>query len=248
MNDRTLKGLLYRLADDELIIGHRHTEWTGTAPILEEDIALSSIGQDEIGHAQAYYTLLSELGEGDADEMAFLRRATDFRNAQLCELPKGNWADMVARQFFYDTAESVRLAALTESRFAPLAQLARKLSGEEKYHLLHGRTWINHLGHGTAESRARLQKALETAYPFALALFEPTADDAMLAATGIQPPESALSQKWLEMIKPMIADAGLTLPVVSVVEGGRQGKHTEHLTKLLDDMQLVYRSEPQAEW
>lgn len=248
MNEPALTNLLFRLADDELIIGHRHTEWTGVAPILEEDVALSSIAQDEIGHAQAYYVLLSELGAGDPDTLAFLRSSNGFHNAQLCELPNADWSFTVARQFFYDTAESVRLAALAKSSYKPLAQLARKLSGEEKYHLLHGRSWLNHLGHGTSESRLRLQAGIETAYPYALGLFESTPDDDALAAGGIQPPESVLRDQWLAVIEPLLAEARVVLMKAQPVEGGRRGRHTGHLIKLLEDMQLVYRSDPEAEW
>lgn len=248
MNEEALKNLLLRLADDELIMGHRHSEWTGTAPILEEDIALSSIAQDEIGHAQAYYTLLAGLGAGQVDDLAFMRQADDFRCAQLCELPKGDWALTIARQFFYDAAESVRLTALTNSSYAPLAQLARKLIGEEKYHLLHARSWIKHLGHGTIESRLRLQAALDTLYPYALGLFEPPTDEAALAADGIQPPESELRDRWQAMIDPLLAEGRVIIVEAPPILGGRQGQHTGHLAKLLDDMQLVYRTDPQAEW
>jgi ring-1,2-phenylacetyl-CoA epoxidase subunit PaaC len=248
MNEDALKNLLFRLADDELIMGHRHSEWTGTAPILEEDIALSSIAQDEIGHAQAYYTLLAGLGAGNPDDLAFTRKADDFRCAQLCELPKGDWASTIARQFFYDAAESVRLAALANSTYKPLAQLARKLIGEEKYHLLHARSWIKHLGHGTIESRLRLQAALDTLYPYALGLFEPTPGEADLATDGILPPESELLNRWRAMIEPMLAEGRVILVEAAPVYGGRLGQHTGHLAKLLDDMQLVYRSDPQAEW
>ncbi|MBI2975965.1 MAG: phenylacetate-CoA oxygenase subunit PaaC [Chloroflexi bacterium] len=248
MNDTALKNLLFRLADDELITGHRNSEWTGVAPILEEDIALSSIAQDEIGHAQAYYTLLADLGAGEPDAFAFLRDASRFVNAQLCELPTGDWAFAVARQYLYDAAESVRLAALSRSNYAPLAQLARKLSGEEKYHLLHGKTWINHLGRGTDESRARLQAALESAFSYALGLFETPADEAELTAANIQLPEAELRRQWLTVVAPVLDGAGLTVPATRAVEGGRCGEHTEHLAKLLDDMQLVFRSDPEAEW
>jgi len=248
MNEDALKNLLFRLADDELIMGHRHSEWTGLAPILEEDIALSSIAQDEIGHAQAYYTLLADLGAGTPDTLAFARKADDFHCAQLCELPKGDWGATIARQFFYDTAEGVRLAALVNSSYTPLAQLTRKLIGEEKYHLLHARSWIKHLGHGTIESRLRLQAALDTLYPYAVGLFELPPDEADLVAAGIQPPESELRNRWRVVIEPWLAGGRVIIVEAPPIYGRRQGQHTEHLTKLLGDMQLVYRTDPEAEW
>src|SRR3990172_10572297 len=122
-------NLLYRLADDELIIGHRNSEWTGHGPILEADIAFSSMAQDEMGHARAFYEMLHELGGPDPDKMAFGRKARDFRCCSLVALPKRDWAFSIMRQFLYDAAETVRLAALMQSSLAPLAQLATKLRG-----------------------------------------------------------------------------------------------------------------------
>lgn len=248
MNTPALKALLFRLADDEVIIGHRNTEWTGHGPILEADIAFSSMAQDELGHAQVYYSLLHELGEADPDRLAFMREAGDFRCAQLVELPRGDWAFSVARQFLYDAAESVRLAALAQSAYAPLAQAARKFVGEEKYHLLHGKTWITQLGQATAESRARLQAAFDVAYPYALGLFETTEVDEAIVADGLQKPEAEIQADWLAHITPILQEAGLTLPNVAPIEGGRRGEHTKHLAALLNDMQLVFRSDPEATW
>jgi len=243
-----LKTLLYRLADDEVIIGHRNTEWTGHGPILEEDIAFSSMAQDELGHAQIYYSLLHDLGEANPDQLAFLREAQAFQCAQFVELPRGDWAFSVARQFFYDAAESVRLAALSKSAYAPLAQAARKFAGEEKYHWLHAKTWITHLAQGTGESRARLEAGLKQAYPYALGLFETTAADAAIVSENLCAPEAELQTAWQALITPVLAEAGLALPAATPVYGGRAGQHTEHLTPLLNDMQLVFRMEPEAGW
>ena len=248
MNQIALKELLFRLADDEVIVGHRNTEWTGLGPIVEEDIAFASMAQDELGHAQIYYSLLHDLGEADPDRLAFLRDASAFHCAQLVELPKSDWAFSVARQFLYDAAETVRLAALSQSAYAPLAQAARKFAGEEKYHFMHGKTWVTHLGQATAESRARMQAALDHAYPYALGLFETAEADAAMAAEGLCAPEVELKRVWLALITPILTEAGLALPTAAPVEGGRRGQHTEHLTALLNDMQLVFRSDPEAVW
>lgn len=248
---------LFSLADDELIIGQRNAEWTGLGPILEEDIAFSSMAQDEIGHAQAYYRLLHELGEADPDELAFHRDAPDFRCAHLVEYPRTDWAFSIVRQFLYDAAESVRLAALAESSYTPLAQLARKLAGEEKYHLRHGRAWLTRLGQATADSHARMQAALDTAFPLALGLFESMTGEAQLVAEKVKPPEAELCQAWLALVVPILRESGLNAPLDSVngrwratvptSEGGRRGRHTEYLAQLLEDMQWVYRSDPEAE-
>ena len=241
--------LLLRMADDELIIGHRNSEWTGLGPILEADIAFSSMAQDEIGHAQAYYRLLHDLGHPDPDTLAFARPASEFRCSALVCLPRGDWAFSIVRQFLYDAAESVRLEALADSSYAPLAALVRKLRGEEKYHLLHGRTWLMKLGSATEDSHARMQAAVDELFPYALGLFEPTRHEAALAARGIQPTEAALLEQWRRAAEPVIREAGLLVPAdATPALGGRAGKHPPALAELINDMQKVFRIDPGASW
>ncbi len=243
-------NLLYRMGDDDLIIGHRDSEWTGLAPILEEDIAFSSMAQDEMGHAQAYYQMLHELGEPDPDNLAFGRKARAYRCASLVSLPNNrDWAFCVLRQFLYDSAETVRLSALSESTLIPLAQLARKLRGEEKYHLMHGRMWMLRLGNSTDEAHEKMQAALYHAYPHALGLFESTEADEPLAQSGICPREEELQHQWESAVTPVLNDAGLTIPeTAQPVLGGRVGRHPKELAELLDGMQLVHNIDPTAKW
>jgi len=245
-----LVDLLVRLADDELILGHRDSEWTGHAPILEEDVAFSSIAQDEMGHAQAYYGLLHQLGEADPDTLAFARPPRDFRCASLVSLPNDDWALSLVRQFLYDAAENVRLSALCESTYLPLAQLARKLRGEEKYHLMHGRTWMLRLGQSTdTRGNKRMQAALDKAYPHALGLFEPTEFDVALDRKGICPSEEELCCRWASAIVPVLSEAGLEAGTgVRPVYGGRIGRHPDSLTDLLKNMQVVFNIDPAAKW
>jgi ring-1,2-phenylacetyl-CoA epoxidase subunit PaaC len=246
---RAVVDLLYRLADDELVIGHRDSEWTGHGPILEEDIAFSSMAQDEIGHAQAFYQMLHELGEPDPDQLAFARTARQFRCASLVCLPKGDWAFSVTRQFLYDSAETVRLAALSAGTLKPLADLSRKLRSEEKYHLLHGRQWILRLGDATAESRGRMQSAVDDLYGHALGLFEPTEADETLAQLGICPRERELKAQWESAVAPALAAAGLTVPDHETPRlGGRVGRHPTALAELLEQMQSVFQIDPSAKW
>lgn len=252
MNIDAIKDLLYRLADDDLLIGHRQSEWTGIGPVLEEDIAFSSMAQDEIGHAQAYYVILNELlGEPHPDALAFGRKAGDFRSCHLVEYPIGDYAFSLVRHALYDIAESIRLEALTKSSFRPLAELAKKLIREERYHYLHATTWLKQLGAATAESNRRLQAAVDEAYPLALGLFEPTAHDAAIAADGLQPAEAELEARWAEAVAALLADSGLKVPVVAdktLHYGGRQGRHTPHLDKLLLEMDEVFAIDPTAVW
>lgn len=248
-----LIDLLFRLADDELMMGHRNSEWTGVAPILEEDIAFSSMAQDELGHAQVYYTILHEqFAQDTPDRLAFLRSAAEFRNAQLTSLPRQDWARSIVRQFLYDAAEHVRLAAYIEHPFEPLAQVARKIVGEEKYHFLHGKMWLVKLGQGTDESNGLMQTALDELWSYALGLFEtPQAD---------QPApfdENSLRQAWLNVVCPLLSEAGLEFPAAesdgqwqTSVEGRatRYAEPTADRIELLDAMQVVYRLDPSADW
>lgn len=247
---RAVIDLLYRLADDALVMGHRNSEWTGLGPILEEDIAFSSMAQDEMGHAQVYYQLLHELGEADPDTLAFGRPPRDWKSASLVSLPGlHDWAFSLIRKFLYDVAVSVRLAALADGAYVPLARVARKLISEKKYHLMHGRAWVLRLGRAGGESREKMQDALNRAYPHALGMFEPTEADEVLAQAGIAPRELQMRREWESATAPVLHEAGLNVPEhVRPEYGGRVGKHPPALKELLDAMQMVYRMDPAAKW
>jgi len=244
-----LRDYLIALADDELLLGHRDAEWTGHAPILEEDIAFSSLAQDELGHALTWYTLAHDLGALEPDRSAFFRSAHEFRNAMLVELPVGDWAFTVVRQYLFDAAEQVRYVALRDSAYRPIADAAAKLYSEERYHIMHSRGWVQRLGDATEESHRRMQAALDLAWPHALGLFEATDGEGPLVAESIKLREESLREAWLAQVKPTLQAATLSIPEsTQAVLGGRQGKHTEHLTELLGKMQKVARLEPDAIW
>ena len=251
MNDAII-DLLYRMADDELIIGHRNSEWTGLGPILEEDIAFSSIAQDQIGHALANYTLLEQnFAAGTPDSIAFGRDENDFHSSHFVELPIGDYAFSLMRHFLFDHAESLRYEMLTQSSFAPLAALAKKIKGELKYHVLHADLWVTKLGKGTEESHARMQTALNEAFPYALGMFEPSTYEAELRDTGIFAGEQELQKAWWDAITPILERASLTIPDLTAatpVYGGRKGYHSEYLQPMLDEMTEVYRLDPAATW
>ncbi len=232
-------NLLYRIGDDELIIGHSHSEWAGPAPIPGEHIDFLLIGRDEKEHARAYYEMLHELGEPEPDTPAFRRTPRQFRCASFVCLPDdGNWAFCVLRQFLYDAAETVRLTALSDSALRPLARLATKLRGEEELHLMHGRKWVLRLGRAGDDHHERMQSALNEAYPHALGLFEPSEADEPLAQAAICPREEELRRQWESAVAPVFADAGLEQPeTAEAVYGGRFGKHPEALTTLLNTIQ-----------
>src|SRR5947207_12359830 len=155
-----LQTLLLALADDEFILGYRNSEWTGIAPMLEEDVAFSSMAQDEIGHARLFYEMLAELMGGNPNIIAYGRQPNEYLSCQLMERPRGDWAYSVMRQFLYDTADHVRLEALSRCSYEPLANATQKILREEKYHLMHGDTWLNRLATRNDISREHLNAAL----------------------------------------------------------------------------------------
>ena len=157
MNDPALKELLYAMADNLLVLGHRNSEWTGMGPLLEEDIAFSSMAQDKVGQSLALYTLLHQLGEQDPDTVAFTRNASQFHNCILTELPNREYDFSLIRHFLFDTADALRWEMLCQSSYEPLSLLAKKIKGELRYHTLHANTWIKQLGSATEESIGRLQ-------------------------------------------------------------------------------------------
>ncbi len=251
MNEHAIKDLLYKLADDQLILGHRNSEWTGFGPILEEDIAFSSMAQDKIGHSLAFYTLLQDLGEAEPDTVAFTRNASQFHNSQLVELPNGEYDFSLIRHFLYDNAEIIRFEMLSQSSYEPIAKVATKLKGEVKYHVLHANTWIKNLGSSTEEAILRLQSSLVETLPYALGMFEHSKYEKELIETGVYGGEDAVKAEWLKRIQVLLDKTDLKLPDLESITpktGGRYGKHTEHLQPLLDEMSEVFKIDPTAEW
>lgn len=248
---QAVKELLYKMADDALVIGHRNSEWTGIGPLLEEDLAFSSMAQDKIGHASALYTILHSLGEADADTLGFKRSAKDFKNSQLVELPIGEYDFSLVRHFLFDHAELLRYEMLINSSFQPLAAMAKKAKGEIKYHVMHADIWMKQLANGNEESKARMQSALNYAWHYALGVFEQSPFENELIAQNIFAGEDALKAAWLESVTAIIEGAGLNVPhtdEAKIAFGGRQGIHTEFLQPLLSEMTEVTNVDPSAEW
>jgi ring-1,2-phenylacetyl-CoA epoxidase subunit PaaC len=251
-HEQQLAQYIIALADDELILGHRDSEWAGHAPILEEDIAFANLALDEIGHAVVLYETASELLDEDPetypDKLAYFREAVDFRSTQFVELPRGDWAFSMLRQYLYDHYEAVRWAALSECSYQPLKEKAIKLRGEEGYHLRHTMLWVKRLGLGTEESNRRMQRALDELWPYAAQLFAPVipAEQAINAAYALTP-SADLRARWEERVLPQLAEANLTVPQAPPVSVTRR-EHTPYLTELLVEMQKVARLDPDAIW
>lgn len=243
------RQLLFQMADDALIMGHRNSEWTGIGPTLEEDIAFSSMAQDKIGHAYQLYKILHEMGEDEMDKLAFDRKENDFRSCHMVELPIGDYAFSLMRQFLFDNAELIRYENLQECSLTALAQLAVKVKGELRYHTMHADVWIKQLANGTEESKARLQTALNELWPFAIGMFEAGDWQEARKAEGLGWTESEIHDKWLAVISPKLEEWNLQIPGnAKAVEGGRQGYHSEFLAPLLKEMTEVFSIDPLANW
>ena len=193
---------LLELADDELILGWRDSEWTGIAPTLEEDVAFSSIAQNEIGHARALYELAAEELGTDADALAFDRSPDEYRCAPLVELHLLEWAHTIARRYLYEEADRVRIDALKASDDAALAGLAAKIDREEVYHRMHAEMWAARL-----RDEPRFRAAVDELWPYALGVLEPPLRPELARRTGLEVVEAhergahtaELAQLWDEM-------------------------------------------------
>ena len=246
MNNLLKQALIARLtalADDELLLAHRNSEWTGHAPILEEDIAIANIAQDELGHATVFYRLLTDITGDDPDRFVFFRDATDYRNAQLVEYPPGDWAFTMLRQFLFDAYEQVLLAALSESTYTPLAEATAKIRQEELYHLRHSQLWVKRLGLGTSESQQRMQAALIVLWPLHAQLFVPISTDVALQEAGYFPDLVTLHREWNAIVQPHLTQSALRIPDDTPLLNAPRTTHSPHLATLLSDLQQVARLE-----
>jgi ring-1,2-phenylacetyl-CoA epoxidase subunit PaaC len=246
-----LAGLLLGIADDEFVIGFWDSEWTGIAPMLEEDVATSSISQDEIGHARALYELLAELTGQDADEIAFGRAPEAYRHAALMNHARTDWAFTIARRYLYETADAVRLEALARSSYEPLAQLAAKMRREERYHLMHLDAWLRRLA-GDPDAHARLASALQTLWRDALAIFSPVPSEEILVREGELPePMGVLRRRWVEQVSPVLEELGLPGATEQDLAAGSEdgrSRRTDDFRWLHGQFTMVAASESGATW
>ncbi|MBI3976523.1 MAG: phenylacetate-CoA oxygenase subunit PaaC [Armatimonadetes bacterium] len=249
---RALGEHLLAIADDEFLLGHRHAEWTGFGPDLESDVALSSIAQEEMGHARLFYqqTLaLAGRGAEEVDALVFDRAPADFRNALLVERPNGDWGFSIARLVLYDLADEVRLEAWSRSPLETVPDLARTLQREEKYHRMYGEAWLSRLARATPESHARMQTAVDAAWPEARGFFEAAPEEERLLEAGVLPAAAAGGEAlWQERVAALFAPLEIRLTSAAAVLGGRLGRHSSDLTALLEEMTSVWRLEPGATW
>ncbi len=249
---RALFEYLLRLGDDRLVLGHRISEWCGHGPILEEDIALTNIALDLIGQANGFLGLAGQVeGKGrDADQLAFLRDALEFRNLQLVEQPNGDFGKTIARQFLFSAFDVLLLERLVTSKHEVLAGIAAKAFKEARYHLRHSGEWVLRLGDGTEESHRRVSAGFEALWGFTPEMFENDDVDTALIDAGIAPDLATLQAPWKKLVGDLLTRATLGVPADDryVSRGSRQGLHTEHLGHMLAEMQVLQRTHPGATW
>ncbi len=252
------RELLFKMADDALIMGHRNSEWVGLGPILEEDISLNSIAQDQTGYAWRLYQMLHEdMDQADPDTLGFLRNPPEYKNCHLVEYPIlgngiGEYDFTLARHYYFDHAQLLRFDLLRASSYTPLARLAAKAMGEVRYHVFHANVWVKNLLEGNEESRRRMENALVRTFPLALGIFEEGPYEDVLRSEKIFAGEQTLREAWLDQVTTSLKSLGVTLPApesVTAAYGGRQGDHTKHFEALITEMSEVLRAHPDAtEW
>lgn len=272
MNLNTFKYALH-LADNALILGQRNAEWTGHGPVLEQDIAITNISLDLIGQARNFYQYAADVynrmsGEEknsaeelsprlwktfgrqlEEDDLAFLRDENQFLNLQITELPKGDWAYSILRQFFFSSFQYLQLSALQNSNDNQLAAIAEKSLKETAYHLRWSGEWVIRLGDGTAESHRRIENALAEIWMFTGEMFETAEFELSLADLGAGVDPSSLKDPWMQKVEQVLAEAQLTVPISKWSQsGGKKGIHTEYMGYLLAEMQVLQRTYPNATW
>jgi len=244
-------GYLLRLADSNLVLGHRLSEWIGRAPVIEEELALANIALDLIGQARALYAHAARIGGGgdDADALAFLRDQIDYRNLLIVENKNRDFAHTIVRQFLYSAFAELYWDALTASRDTELAGIAVKAVKECAYHVRHSAEWLIRLGDGTQESNNRAQKAVDELWMYTGEMFESDQIDRAVLDAGIGVVATDLKPAWNETVETVLMRATLQRPKDGwMMSGGRSGRHTEHLGHMLAEMQFLQRAYPGQQW
>jgi ring-1,2-phenylacetyl-CoA epoxidase subunit PaaC len=250
-NKQALLAYTLALADDALVLGHRLSEWSGQAPMLEEDIALSNLGLDLIGQARLFYAYAGEVeGKGrDEDALGYQRDEHAYTNLLLVEQPNGDFAATMVRQLLYAAFMHPNYQSLQRSTDARLAEIAAKAVKEMAYHVRHAGEWVIRLGDGTEESHARAAAALDELWMYTGEMFEMDTGEAALARSGIAVDRSAIRPAWDATIDRVLREATLQRPADRWMQsGGRAGRHSEHLGHLLAEMQVLHRAYPGVVW
>lgn len=242
---------LLRLGDNTLVLSQRIGEWCGHGPVLEQDIALTNIALDLLGQARMYLSYAGEFeGKGRSeDDIAYFRDAHQFRNSLLVERPNGDFAQTIARQFFFDVFNYYQLEFLCNSQDIRLAEIAQKAFKEVTYHLRFSSEWVLRLGDGTETSHDKMQAAVNSLWPFTGELMTPDALDTEMAKQGVAPNLLEIKSLWDKKVAEILEEATLDLPEGTWMQsGGKEGRHSEHLGFMLAEMQHIQRTYPGNVW
>ena len=249
---RPMVNLLLSIADDKLFLGHCNSDWTGLAPILEADIAFSSLAQDDIAHASAIYELTGSITGETSDHIAFGRTASEYCCCDIVTRKDAfNWACAIAKQFYCNHFDYIRLQRLCDSTWEPLASLSKRLLAEQAIHIDHVNSWVQHLGKGNDDSSTRIQEALDTYSPLAAMMFEEPKGLEELRTKGVLVHQESIFNVWKQPVQDVVQKAGLTLhiePMLDGTKGGRTGCHDEDFIQALAELQEVYSQDPAAAW
>lgn len=245
-----------RQGDRALVLAQRLLETVTHAPEIEEDMALSNLALDLIGQARALYTYAGEVeGPGadgtvhDEDHYAYWREQHEFLNPLLVEVPNGDFAQIITRQFLHDAYALPYWHAMTGSADATLAAIAGKAVKETAYHLRHSRSWVLRLGDGTDESHRRVQTAIDDLWRYTGELFDADDVERELVAAGVAADPAALREQWVATVSETLTEATLTVPADGPMQsGGRNGRHTEQFSYLIGELQVLARAHPGASW
>ncbi len=248
-----------RVGDDALIAAQRLAEWSAKAPEMEEDVALTNIALDQLGVARLMLSYAGESSGRTEDDLAYLRADGEFRNCLLAELPNagpasppgspGDFGVTMAKLLCLGTAQLLTYERLVDSADAYLADVAAKARKESRYHVDHATQWTLRLGDGTDESHQRMQRAIDEIWPYTHELFLDDELTTRLSGAGVAPAPSSLRPQWSQMLESALQAATLSRPADGwAPAGGRTGRHTEHLSYLLAEMQVLHRAHPGASW
>jgi len=250
IKDHSVKAVIdYALfwADSTLILGQRNSEWCGHGPILEQDIAITNITLDLIGQSRNFYQLAARLmnengaQEVTEDSLAYHRNEREFTNLLMTELPKGDWAHTILRQYFFSTFQELAFQQLIHHADSDIAAIAVKSLKETQYHVKWSSEWVIRLGDGTEESRSRILMALDTLWMYTGEMFAKETFDLI--------DHTALKASWTSQVTAVLEEATLPVPADCFMQtGGRKGVHTEHMGFILSEMQYLQRTYPGAEW
>lgn len=246
-----LEQYLLGVADNYLILGQRLGELCGHGPNLEPDIAITNISLDMLGQVRSFYQYVSQI-KGDRsteDDIAFLRKEREYKNVLLVEQPNTDFGYVIVRQYFFDVYNGLFLKALQQSADETLRALAFKGIKESNYHERFSGDWLKRLGDGTEESHARVQQAVNDLWIYTDELFQTTdADQAMIKA-GVAPDMLQLREYYYEKIENLLTQSTLKVPEVEYFQkGGKQGIHSEHMGRILAEMQYMQRTYPNSRW